>query len=74
MDNIVYNESEIDTDEEDLIIEESAINNLKTNFTFEDFWDYGVFWVSFGTKVLFTFRVILEVLSHFWQCCFFSVF
>ena len=40
MDNIVYNESEIDTDEEDLIIEESAINNLKTNFTFEDFWDY----------------------------------
>ena len=40
MDNIAINEHERDTDEEDLIIEESAIHNLKTNFTFEDFWDY----------------------------------
>ena len=39
MDNIM-NEQELDTDEEDLIIEEASINNLKNNFTFDDFWDY----------------------------------
>ncbi len=39
MDNIM-NEPELDTDEEDLIIEEVTINNLKNNFTFDDFWDY----------------------------------
>ena len=33
MDNIM-NEPELDTDEEDLIIEEVTINNLKNNFTF----------------------------------------
>ena len=33
MDNIM-NEQELDTDEEDLIIEEASINNLKNNFTF----------------------------------------
>jgi len=39
MDNIM-NELEMDTDEEDLYIEEGQINNLKKNFTFDDFWDY----------------------------------
>lgn len=34
------NELEMDTDEEDLCIEEGQINNLKKNFTFDDFWDY----------------------------------
>ena len=41
---------------------------------FEDFWDCGDFGCSLGTKVDITFGVILELLSHFWQCCFFSVF
>ena len=34
------NESELDTDEEDLMIEEATIDNLKNNFTYDDFWDY----------------------------------
>ena len=31
--NNIMNEQELDTDEEDLIIEEASINNLKNNFT-----------------------------------------
>ena len=34
------NDVELDTDEEDLMIEDNLINNLKNNFTFDDFWDY----------------------------------
>ena len=31
---------ELDTDEEDCLIEEEIVNDLKTKFTFDDFWNY----------------------------------
>ena len=41
---------------------------------FEDFWDCGDFWVSFGTKPSTIFGAILHLLTHFWQSCFLMFF
>lgn len=40
MNNHKMPEQDLDTDEEDLLIEQEATDNLKKNFTFDDFWDY----------------------------------
>ena len=40
MDNHRMQEYELNSDEESFLLEENIVNNLKKNFTFDDFWEY----------------------------------